>query len=265
MLPTINLTSLNYISVILFCFIGFELVATFRDQVQKPRKEFPIIVITSGILIVLFYLLCSFGMNVAIPVEKLSLDTGLLDAYNILLNGNTIIIKILSILFILTVFTSVLSWAEGTYIQCIEAANDNGMPEVFKKTKHGLNIGASAITFITTLIILLCEPFINGDIFWKFFALNIITLLLTYLPMFLSFKKLREKDIIKIRPYKVPGGKIIINLITYIPTLIMILCIILTLLPQELNKISFINNIPLYIGTVISIIIGEIFVIKIKK
>ena len=176
-----------------------------------------------------------------------------------------LLIKLIALAFIITVFTSVLSWAEGTYIQCIEAANDNGMPEVFKKTKHGLNIGASTITFITTIIILLCEPFINGDIFWKFFALNIITLLLTYLPMFLSFKELRKKDIIKIRPYKVPGGKIIINLITYIPTLIMILCIILTLLPQEFNKAAFINNIPLYIGTIISIIIGELFVIKLTN
>ena len=78
--------------------------------------------------------------------------------------------------------------------------------------------------------------------------------------MFLAFKKLREKDKIAIRPYKVPGGKFLINLITYIPTIIMIIAIILTLLPQQLTSSEFILNIPLYIGTIISIIVGEIFV-----
>lgn len=264
-MPTLSLASLNYVSVILFCFIGFEIVATFRKQVTNPRKEFPVIVVVSGVLIALFYLLCSFGINVAIPVDKLSLDTGVLDAFNILLNGNQILMKIIIILFIVTVFVSLLSWAEGTYLQCIEASKDHGMPKVFKYEKKGLNIGSSAATLLVSIIIILCEPFFSGDVFWKFFALNIVTLLLTYLPMFLAFKKLREKDKIAIRPYKVPGGKFFINLITYVPTIIMVIAIILTLLPQQLTSSEFILNIPLYIGTILSVIVGEIFVKTAKK
>lgn len=263
--PTLSLKSLNYVSVILFCFIGFEIVATFRKQVTNPRQQFPIIVVVSGVLIALSYLLCSFGINVAIPVEQLSLDTGVIDAFSILLNGNQFIIKIIAILFIITVFVSVLSWAEGTYLQCIEASKDHGMPKIFKYEKKGLNIGSSAATLLVAVVIILCEPFFSGDVFWKFFALNIVTLLLTYLPMFLAFKKLRRKDRLAIRPYKVPGNNLFINLITYIPTIIMIIAIILTLLPQKLVKLEFIANIPLYIGTIISIVIGELFVKNTEK
>ena len=119
------------------------------------------------------------------------------------------------------------------------------------------------ITFIASVLIILTEPFINSNVFWNFFALNLITLLLTYLPMFLAFLELRNKDKDLERPYKVPGNKIVINLIAYIPTIILVLAIILTILPTSFDYNSLMEKVPLMIGTILSIIIGEIFIIVI--
>ena len=137
--PKFNLESLSFISVIIFNFIGFEILATFRKQIKNPQREFPKIVLISGIIISLFYMLASFGLSVAIPKEKLSLSMGLIESYEILLGVNGgLIINIISILFIITLFVSLLSWFEGVSIQTKAASDENCFPKIFGlKTKKG--------------------------------------------------------------------------------------------------------------------------------
>ena len=40
-LPSFDLNSLSYISVILFNFLGFEVVCTYADNMQEPRRQIP--------------------------------------------------------------------------------------------------------------------------------------------------------------------------------------------------------------------------------
>lgn len=264
-LPNFNLSSLSFLSVIIFNFIGFEILATFRKQVKNPKREFPKIVLISGIIIALFYMLASFGLSVAIPKEELSLSTGLIESYEILLGVNGgIVINIISIMFIITLFVSLLSWCEGVAIQTKAASDEGGLPKIFGKTKKGHLVGSNFVTFITSVLIILTEPFIDSNVFWNFFALNLITLLLTYLPMFLAFLELRGKDKDINRPYMVPGNKLVITLISYIPTILLVLAIVLTLLPTSLNISSLYEKVPIMLGTILAIILGEIFIIKVK-
>ena len=51
--------------------LGFEVVSTFSDDMQNPKKEIPKAIILGGILIAIFYLLPSFGIGVAVPLEEL--------------------------------------------------------------------------------------------------------------------------------------------------------------------------------------------------
>ena len=265
--PEWNFQSLSYLSVIVFNFIGFEILATFRHQVKNPKKQFPIIILVSGLLISLFYMLASFGLSVAIPKEQLSLETGLIESYEILLGINGgVVIDIISIMFIITLFVSLLSWCEGVALETKAASEIGGLPKIFSyQTKKGYLVGSNLITFLTSVLIILTEPFINSDVFWNFFALNLITLLLTYLPMFLAFLVLREKDKDIKRPYKVPGNKLIISLFAYIPTIILILAIILTLLPSTFTIAGIREKVSIMIGTILSIIICEVLTLKVKE
>lgn len=267
--PNFNLKELSFISVIIFNFIGFEVVATFQKQINKPKKQFPKIILISGLLIAFFYIIASFGLSVAIPLDKLSLDTGLLESYQMLLgiSSNNIIMIIIGLMFIITIFVSILSWTEGVNIECQASSLSGGLPKIFGyKDKKGNLVGASFVTWITSIIIVLTELLIKEkDLFWNFFALNLITLLLTYLPMFLAFKKLRKKDRFKIRPYRIPGNKLVINLITYIPTLLLLITIILTMIPTSFTMKALYEKIPIIVGTIIAIIIGEILVLVRRK
>jgi len=265
-IPEFNIKSLSYLSVIVFNFIGFEILATFRKQVKNPRKQFPKIVLISGVFIAFFYMLTSFGLSVAIPKENLSLSTGLIESFEILLGLNGgIVINIISFMFIITLFVSLLSWCEGVFIQTKAASLESGLPKVFSyTTKKGYLIGSSFMTFLASVLIILTEPFIESDVFWNFFALNLITLLITYLPMFLAFLHLREKDKDLDRPYKVPGNKLVISLIAYIPMIILILSIFLTLIPTDFTYNALLEKVPIMLGVIIAIILGEVFVLNVR-
>ena len=59
-------------------------------------------------------------------------------------------------------------------------------------------------------------------------VLSLVTLLISYMPIFPAFLKLRKIDKTE-RPYKVPGGKFVINLVTWVPFVLLTLSVIFTL------------------------------------
>ena len=65
-----------------------------------------------------------------------------------------------------------------------------------------------------------------SNLFWTFFSLSLVTLLLSYVPLFLAFLKLRKTDKTK-RVYKVPGGSVMTKVFTFVPLVLLILSIIL--------------------------------------
>ena len=49
-LPGFDLNSLSYISVIIFNFLGFEVVCTYADNMRDPKRQIPQAIITGGIV-----------------------------------------------------------------------------------------------------------------------------------------------------------------------------------------------------------------------
>ena len=87
-LPGFDLHSLSYISVIIFNFLGFEVVCTYADNMRDPKRQIPQAVVTGGIVIALIYLFSAFGIGAAIPTHEISEDSGLIDAVS-LMTGRT--------------------------------------------------------------------------------------------------------------------------------------------------------------------------------
>ena len=82
------------------------------------------------------------------------------------------------------------------------------------------------------------------------------------MPLFLAFKKLRKVDKTE-RVYKVPGNNLVINLMTYIPFILLILGVIFTLF-GDFTMDYITSNLPLIVGVIVSIIIQEILVLSVK-
>lgn len=268
MLPKFDATSLGYISVILFNFLGFEVVATMASDMENPKKQIPQAIIWGGVLIAVFYLFAAFGMGAAIPSSQLSTSGGLMDSILLLVGHHNWFVVLIGILFMYTLAANLISWSAGVNYVALYAAKNNDLPRVFQKTsaKNGMPVGATFLNGIIATILVVAAPFIpNPNIFWAFFSLNVVALLGSYMLMFPSFLKLRKIDPDRNRPFKIHGNAVVIRLMTYVPLVLLGLTLILTAFPLNGSHAELSSKLPILIGTIVTIIIGEICIRHAEK
>ncbi|WP_268912731.1 APC family permease [Lentilactobacillus sp. SPB1-3] len=261
MLPSFNLKSLSYISVILFNFLGFEVVTTMASDMPNPKKQIPQAIIWGGILIAFFYVFAAFGMGVAIPASKLSASGGLMDSILLLVGQHNWFVILIAVLFMYTLAANLISWSAGVNYVASYAAKNHDLPAVFAKenAKTGMPTGATVLNGIIAAVLVIAAPLIpNPDLFWAFFSLNVVALLGSYILMFPSFWKLRKDDPSTERPFKVPGNKLMINLMTWIPVTLLVIALIFTAVPLNGSAAEVGGKTPILVGTIITILIGEV-------
>lgn len=269
-----DFTGLGFVALIIFNMLGFEVVSTFADDMDNPKKEIPKAIILGGVLIAFFYILASFGIGVAIPLEELSSDSGLLDSYSQLMSiigfsagAMKAIMIVIGGLFIYTLVANISSWNFGVNSVIAYAAEDGTFPKSWaKRTKDGVpyvpSIWTGVVGAVIAVVGILLAEFVSDDItnlFWTFFSLSLVSLLLAYVPMFMAFLKLHKSGPRTKGGYWIEGGKIKITLFGVVPFLLLMIALFFTLFP-EFNLEMFEYNWPLIVGGCITIIIGEIIV-----
>ncbi len=264
LLPSFDIDSISYISVIIFNFLGFEVICTFAPSMKNPKKQIPTAIIVAGIVIMAIYMFCAYGVGVAIPVNEISTSTGLLDAFELLLGGTKGFFFILvALFFVITLFGNMISWSYGVNDVAYYAASNGDLPKIFAKQseKRSMPVGAALMNGIVASIVCIAAPFMpNEDMFWCFFALNVVMLLVSYLPIFPAFLKLRKTDANTPRPFKVPGNDLVLHLIAYAPFVMIIISLIFCAVPLSLDAETLESVLPITIGSVLCILIGEIII-----
>jgi amino acid transporter len=267
MLPSLDITSLSFLSVIIFNFLGFEVVASMSGEMNNPQKDIPKALIMGGIMIAIFYLLAAFGIGVAIPFDQLTTDSGLIDSFTILLGpAGAWFVKIVGLMFVFTLGANLISWAFGVNYVALYASENNSLPKIFswKSDKTDMPIGAPLLNGVIATILVLSIPVMNHfgleDIFWSFFALNLVTLLASYIFMFPAFLKLRKIDPDRERPFKVKATGALLKIITYVPLVLLVTSVIFTIVPLSFSEKEVMSKLPLMIGTIIAVITGELVI-----
>ena len=275
LLPSLDLAGLSFLSVIIFNFLGFEVVATFADDMENPKREIPKALIVGGALMALFYILPATGINIAMTMDQAE-ALGITESFMILLTKIgmnpdmvRIIVITVGLMFIYTMVANITSWSFGVNSVAKYSADDGGLPKVFSKTnKDGVPYMASIMNGIVASIIIILGIILGevsesaSNLFWTFFSLSLVTLLISYVPLFLAFLKLRKTDKTK-RIYKVPGNDFMIKLFTYVPFVLLILGVIFTLFGDFTSEYIS-SNMPLIVGVIVSFIIEEILVSRVK-
>ena len=276
LLPTMDLAGLSFLSVIIFNFLGFEVVATFTQDMENPKKEIPKALIIGGSLMALFYILPATGVNIAMSTADAEV-AGITDSFAILLtslgmnaDAIRIIVIVVGLMFIYTMVANIVSWSFGVNSVAKYSADDGGLPAIFSKTnKEGVPHMASILNGVVATVIVVVGVILGvvsetaSNLFWTFFSLSLVTLLISYIPIFPAFLKLRKTDNTE-RAYKVPGNNFVLNLVTWVPFVLLILGVIFTLFGDF--SMEYINeNMPLIIGVVVSFVIEEILVARIKN
>ena len=278
--PALNLENMSFISIILFNFMGFEVVGTWANDMENPKKEIPKALIFGGLLMAIFYVLPATGFNIALDPDVVAE----MDPENVVevlltlfatvgIKGAVLksVVALSGFMFIYTFIANIASWSFGVNEVAKYAAEDGSMPKMFTPVnKEGVPYRAAIINGVVASIIviggivanLISEDFGAG--FSLFFCLSWITLLIGYIPMFLAFLKLRKEDKDIKRPYKVPGGDFAIKIAAWLPFVLLVLGVLFTLF-GDFSKEYIMDSIPLYVGVALSFICEEILVARIKK
>lgn len=269
-LPSFDLGSLSFISVIIFNMLGFEVVCTFSDDMTNPKKQIPNAIVVGGLLIAAIYLLGGFGISAAVPVSEINTSSGLLDAFTAMGVENKIFLAAIALLFMITLFGNMISWSMGVNSTAAYAADNGDMPAIFKKrwAKNDMPIGSALMNGIIASIIVVIGVILSvvapeSDLFWTFFSLNLVLLLISYLPVFPAFLKLRRVDPDTERPFRVPGGKGLQKLMAIIPMILIVLSVMFTAVPLDAESVP--GTLPITIGAVICILLGELLIAFRKK
>ena len=275
LLPTFDLAGLSFLSVIIFNFLGFEVVATFAEDMENPKKEIPKALIIGGALMALFYVLPATGINIAMSLEDAE-ASGITESFMILLtklgmNADLVrvIVIVVGLMFIYTMVANITSWSFGVNSVAKYSADDGGLPKVFSKTnKDGVPYMASILNGVVASVIIILGIILGevsesaSNLFWTFFSLSLVTLLISYVPLFLAFLKLRKTDKTE-RVYKVPGSDGFIKAFAIVPFILLILGVIFTLF-GDFSGEYISENMPLILGVVVSLIVQEILAAGVK-
>lgn len=259
-----NTSAISNLSVILFNFMGFEVICTFASAMKDPEKDIPKAIVLGGVAIAAIYLFASFGIGAAIPTDSIDPDFGMIVAVQTMV-GESPLFAIIALAFLLTLFANMASWSFGVNFVADYAAKHGNMPKIFAREspKTGMPNGAAVMDgIVATLAILLqlipVEAISNG-IFWMLFSMNVVFLLISYIPMFPAFMKLRKVDPDRKRVFSVPfkGGLLIASLV--IPVVELVLSIIATVMPTDAEGAwSLAGDWKMVIGVLIFIVLGEV-------
>lgn len=269
LLPSFDLNSLSFISVIIFNLLGFEVICTFADGMEKPKKQIPQAIIVGGLVIAAIYIFSAFGIGVAVPTSDISTSSGMMDSFKLLTGSSRgwFIIS-MTFLFLLTLFGNMLSWSLGVNNTACYAAENGDMPKFFAKRsqKNQMPIGSAIMNGVVASLVVIIAPFLpNQDLFWAFFSLHLVMFLLSYVPVFPAFYRLRQIDPDTPRPFKVSGKDDFLKFLVLLPMGIILISLIFTALPLSINELG--EKLPITIGSIICIAIGEAIILmkKIKK
>ena len=243
--------------------------ARFCTQFSAVFSAFyPQAIIIGGLIIAGVYLLGGFGIGAVIPASEVDAASGLIEAV-ILMSGRDsgLFIGTVTILFMITLFGNMISWSLGINNTACYAAEQGDMPAPFKLRwrRNQMPIGAAITTGIVASIICVLGVIMrlvapDSELFWTFFALNMVLLLMSYLPIFPAFLKLRKIHPEASRPFKVPGGTVTLIVMAYVPMALILISIFFCAVPLSFDAQTLAEVLPITIGTALCILIGELLI-----
>lgn len=252
--------SLTYLSIILFNFMGFEVVATFAGAMKDPSHDIPRAIIVGGIAIAAIYILCGIGIGAAVPTEKLSLDSGIVDAVAAMLGTAHPLTTAVGIAFMVTLFANMTCWSFGVNQVACYAAGHGNMPKIFSlcSKRTGMPNGAAIMNGVIASGVLLLQVFLgeDSDVFWVLFSTNVVFLLMSYIPMFPAFWCLRKYDSKTKRVFRAPFEDKVLSVALILPVIELVLAIVATIVPLGMGA-EELAKLPMLLSVIVLAAVGE--------
>lgn len=207
--------SYQYVGVIIYGMMGFELICASADEMRNPTVDIPRGIFLSGLVVILAYVLATASILVVVPAGEVDLVEGLMDTLRLLLGesaaGRAAAFAI-GVAALYTFFSNAVTWAMGCNRAAAEAAREGELPRLlaYRSPDSGAPVGAALTLGVACTVVLLLYGVMAGSnesLFWDLFAFSAVLFLLPYIGMCLAFLRLRSLYPRRPRPFRVPGGR----------------------------------------------------------
>lgn len=207
--------SLAFLPVILYNFLGFELMSGAGEEMKDPARDVPWAITRAGVIIAFFYVFATVGILLALPADEVGLIEGLTDTFRRLFGAGPageVVVGVLGAMALYTFVANMVTWTLGANRSAAEAARRGDLPAIFGRLhpKHQTPANAAVLGGLIATGVLLLYGLLAAnaeDLFWTTFAFSSVVFLLPYILLFLAFLRLRRIDADLVRPYRVPGGE----------------------------------------------------------
>ena len=256
-----NTNALSYLSIIIFNFMGFEVICTMTDDMANPEKDIPKAIVVGGLAIAVIYLFAGFGIGAAVPADQIDPDYGMIVAVQTMV-GNSPIFKVISIAFLITLFANMAAWSFGVNSVARYAAEHGNMPKVFASMiskddmPNGANLVNAIVASLTLCLQLVPIKAISEGIFWMLFGTSVVFLLLTYIPMFPAFLNLRKNDPNRKRVFTFPFKGALMKVMLAVPMVELVLAVVATVVPLSASEVE--SKVPMLIIFLVLLAIGVV-------
>jgi putative glutamate/gamma-aminobutyrate antiporter len=248
-----NLQNLSFLSGIVLLFAGVEVQAVHASDMENPKKQYPLAIFISAIIVFLLFTFGSLAIAAVVPNSQLKLESGLMQALTSML-ASVKMSWALPVLAFCVAFGSlggVLSWISGPSKGLLTTAKDGLLPEKLTATtkagapKNMMLIQGVIVTVLASLY------FVMKNVSVAFFLLSALTVavyIIMYILMYAAAIVLRKKQPNMERPYKAPA----LYLLAIVGILAAVFALVLSFIPPAQlpvgNPVSYVAIVA--IGTV---------------
>ena len=233
-----SLGNLSLFSAVLFGLIGMEMSAVHAEEVRNPQRDYPKALLYSTLVIISTLSLGSLAIVIVVPDDSLSVVSGLIDAYAIFFNAYHMpkMTYVIAVLIILGGLSGVSAWIIGPTKGLLVSARDGSLPSTFGRVnKYGAPVNiliAQAIIFSLLSSIFILVDSINAA-YWMLSDLSAQMALMVYVIMFAAAIKLRYSKPDHPRGYTIPGGNIVMWIVSGVGIVCCVAAMIVGFIPPS--------------------------------
>lgn len=267
-----DLGSLTYLSGIIFIFAGVEISSVHANNIENPKRNYPIAVIASVILLVIFNLIA--GLTVSNGVKRGELELANITQPFLIFSQDLgiplIFVNIISAMILIGVLVQLSAWVLGPSKSMIKVAEEGNLPPFFqKRTDKNIPITfvlIQAIVISLVSVLYVVVPDVNS----AFLMMTITTTILyciVYALIAVSAIKLRYSMPKIERPFRLGSkGNGLMWFIALLSLLSVAITIVVSMIPPSiLDPSQYTGYIIFQVGATVVMVGIALIIYKFKK
>jgi amino acid transporter len=221
LVPEFRLETMVFFSGILLGLAGVEVAAFHIREANNPQRDYPKALAMGSIVILLISIVGTLAIAVVVPQNDISLLSGLIQAFTVFFSAFDMLwmVPIMALLALIGSLAGINTWTVGPAKGLMVTAEDGFLPTILQKVNPagvpvGMLVFQASIGTVLSLVFLWMDS--HSAAYWVLTALSAQFTVVQYAMVFASVLRLRYKEPGTARPYRVPGGKLGIWLISFI-------------------------------------------------